>query len=128
MVQHVNGKEVVDQTPVSVPSGWSRPEPLADTIRRMVRAEVSRAAAAEDMETFEEADDFDCEDDDDPLSQYEIPEGRQEPVGGAESVEGSLPPVQPAIVAPGPATQAAGASPSTDSSTVTPPAGGSSRS
>lgn len=89
MVKHVNGKEVADQTPVSVPAGWSRPVPLQVQIQQMIRREVSRAAASEELETFEEADDFEVEDEEpDPLSPYEIPEGLPERRVAPESLDG----------------------------------------
>lgn len=71
------GREIPDPTPVSIPSGVGRPESLTDTIRRMVRNELSQAAQAAGSETFEEANDFD-EDADDFVSPYELTEMQEE--------------------------------------------------
>lgn len=66
------GEELMDSRPLDIPIGFKRPETLAETIQRMVRNEASRVAAANDMETFEEADDFDVGDDYDPSSPWEL--------------------------------------------------------
>lgn len=66
------GHEVPDPTPVAMPLGLSRPEPIHVMIQRLVRTELSQQAQQQDMETWEEADDFDIEDDElDPLTPYE---------------------------------------------------------
>lgn len=57
------GREVLDPTPVALPVGWKRPESLQELVQRMVREHVSRVAAAEGEESFDEADDFEVEDD-----------------------------------------------------------------
>lgn len=74
----INGKEVLDPTPVAVPAGMGRPESLQETIRRLVRNEVSQVAQKYEMETFEEASDFDVDDEDDYLSPYELTEMQEE--------------------------------------------------
>lgn len=65
----------VDPTPMAPPVGYQKHIPLHLQIREMVRSEALRQAAEEnDLETFEEADDFDIPDDDvpfDPKSPYE---------------------------------------------------------
>lgn len=65
------GNEIPDQQPVSIPAGFQRPERLEDQIRRLIR----NAIADQDrdkVETFEEAEDFDIDDDMfDPQSPYE---------------------------------------------------------
>lgn len=66
------GREVPDPTPVEWPAGMRRPESLTEQIQRLVRVAVSQQAAAAGFETFEEADDFDVDDEEDPLSQYEL--------------------------------------------------------
>jgi len=66
-----NGAEIPDQRPVALPLGFKHPEDLAETIKRMVRLEISDAAQAGGEESFEEADDFDVGDDYDPTSPYE---------------------------------------------------------
>lgn len=66
------GRELPDPVPMAPPVGMSQGPSLADFVQRMIRNEVSRAAAAAEMETFEESDDFDIEDDPrDPLTPYE---------------------------------------------------------
>lgn len=73
MALNERGHEVPDPTPVEWPAGVRRPETLTEQIQRMVRVAVSQQAAAAGMETFEEADDFDIEDEDgDPTSPYEL--------------------------------------------------------
>lgn len=69
-----HGREVPDPTPVEMPLGWSRPKPLQDLIKDMIRVEMSRQAVAAGFESFEEADDFEVDDSDgdDMLSQYEL--------------------------------------------------------
>lgn len=67
-----NGHEIPDPTPVAVPVGWSAPESLVDQVRRLVRQEFSQQARATGHETFEEADDFDVDDDFDPSSPWEL--------------------------------------------------------
>lgn len=57
------GREIPDPRPMAVPFGWDRPLTLAEQIKRMVRVELSREAAANELESFEEADDFDVDED-----------------------------------------------------------------
>lgn len=84
------GHEVNDPQPMALPPGVAKPETLAETIRRLVRNEISARASDLGHETFEEADDFDVEDDyADPQSQWELnydqesePRGRREADAG----------------------------------------------
>lgn len=71
-LQLENGAEVPDPTPHEPPIGY-RPQPsMFEVIRDMIRQEKMRDALAEaDLETPEEADDFDVGDDYDPTSPYE---------------------------------------------------------
>lgn len=67
-----NGWELPDGTPVVIPSGFKRPETLAEQVQRIIRTEASRRAEEAGFESFEEADDFDVgEDDFDPDTPYE---------------------------------------------------------
>lgn len=69
------GHEILDPEPVAMPVGFRVPESLTDQIRRFVKAELSLAASAQGHESFEEADDFDIEDDfhgNDPQSEWEL--------------------------------------------------------
>lgn len=66
--------ETPDPTPVAMPAGFKRPETLEERIRRLVRSERFAAEMeAAGFETFDEADDFDVEDDrPDPATPYEL--------------------------------------------------------
>lgn len=65
------GNEVPDNTPVAVPAGFKHPESLHDQIRRLIQVEKLNIDG-EEMESFEEAEDFDIEDESfDPHSPYE---------------------------------------------------------
>jgi len=73
-LNHDTGRERPDQTPHTLAvDGLRRPESLDDMVRRLVRHEMfQRAAAAAGHETFEEADDFDVDDDPELKSPYEL--------------------------------------------------------
>lgn len=86
------GREVVDSTPISVPHNWQRPLSLHEEIKRFVRAELSRAAQDQDVETFEDADDFDIDEDPDPLSAYELPLAPLDAPGGVPVEDADPPP------------------------------------
>lgn len=59
-----SGELIPDTKVKSIPLGHKRPETLAEQVARLVRhSEFSRMVAAQGMETFEEADDFDVDDD-----------------------------------------------------------------
>lgn len=59
------GEEVQDSRPMALPVGFSRPKSLTDTMKSLLRNEEFRRALDEKgVETFEEADDFDCGEDD----------------------------------------------------------------
>lgn len=67
-----NGHEIPDPTPIALPTGFRKPETLAETVARLVRHQVSEHAELHGMETFEEADDFDIPDDpSDPSTPFE---------------------------------------------------------
>lgn len=67
-----DGSEKLDPTPIAPPIGYQRQVPLHLQIREMVRSEALRQAAeAAGAETFEEADDFEVDDDYDPTTPYE---------------------------------------------------------
>lgn len=66
------GHEVPDSTPMSLPSGFKRPETLAEQVQRLVRTSISRQAEEAGLETFEESEDFELPDDPtDPSTPYE---------------------------------------------------------
>lgn len=56
------GREILDQTPVSLPIHYDRPEPIHLQIRRMV-LEAMAAQTGKDVETLEDANDFEIPDD-----------------------------------------------------------------
>lgn len=57
------GEEIMDPTPCEVPTGFHRPPSLQERIKMLVRSENLRLAAeAAGNETFEEANDFDIDD------------------------------------------------------------------
>lgn len=58
------GREINDPAPMELPFGTRKPETLTDMIRRMIRVDVSAAASDAGGETFEEANDFDVDEDD----------------------------------------------------------------
>lgn len=68
------GRELPDPTPVEVPLGFQRPESLTDMVRRMIRGQLSVAAAEEGHETFDEANDFDVPEEDAELHGTEFEE------------------------------------------------------
>lgn len=57
-----NGREILDQTPVSLPLHYDRPEPLHMRIRRMI-LEATAAQKGDDVETLDDANDFEIPDD-----------------------------------------------------------------
>lgn len=59
-----DGKEYGDPVPMAPPVGFDNPPDLMTLIRTMVRSEeFNRRAAEEDFDNFEEAGDFDVDDD-----------------------------------------------------------------
>lgn len=66
------GRETPSQERLSLPSGFERPLTLQEQVQRLVRTSLSAYAEAQGMETFEEADDFDIEDDVEPNTPYEV--------------------------------------------------------
>lgn len=68
-----DGSEIPDPTPVSLPVGFKRPPTLDETIRRLVREQISSAASDAGYESLEESDDFDIPDDPAmPASEHEL--------------------------------------------------------
>lgn len=64
--------EPVDNTPVEIPTRLRLPQSRTDQIRSFIRQELSRQALDQGHETFEEADDFEIDEEDSPLSPYEL--------------------------------------------------------
>lgn len=67
-----NGHEVLDDVPVAIPLRFQRRDNIHNEVSNLVRAEMSRLAEEQGIETFEDADDFDVGDDYDPRSDYEL--------------------------------------------------------
>lgn len=67
-----DGSETLDDTPVAIPLRIKKLANDTNRIRDIIRQEMSRAAEAQGLETFEESDDFDVGDDFDPTSPYEL--------------------------------------------------------
>lgn len=65
-------RERLSQKPVAIPLKYSQKPPMDDHIRSLVRNELSRAAEAQGMDTFEEANDFTIEGEYEPRSPYEL--------------------------------------------------------
>lgn len=63
-----NGHEQLDPNPIEVPVGFKRPETLAEQVQRLVRTSVSLQAEQEGYESFEEANDFDIDGENDPFA------------------------------------------------------------
>lgn len=72
-VLNERGHELLDATPVARAVEFRRPPTLQEQIRALVRGELSRQAQEQGQESFEEADDFDVDDDSyDPRSPWEL--------------------------------------------------------
>jgi len=68
-----DGREIPDPQPTFLNTGLTAPESTSAMIQRLVRTELSTAAANAGFESFEEADDFDVEDEfDDPTTPFEM--------------------------------------------------------
>jgi len=66
------GNEIPDPTPVSIPVQLRRQESMDERIRRIIQHSASMHAQSLGLESFEEADDFDIEDDPiDPSTPWE---------------------------------------------------------
>lgn len=61
------GAEILDPTPMAPPVGWFKQPSMFDHIRAMIR----QAQLDQEVESFEDADDFDVGDDYDPTSPWE---------------------------------------------------------
>lgn len=65
------GQEVPDSTPLAVPLGSRKPESITEMMRRLIRQDMSRHFEKQGHESFEEANDFEVEDEDAELSNTE---------------------------------------------------------
>lgn len=75
---NINGHEVPDPTIVDPPLGYIKQPDLMELMRRMIRNELSTVAENTEYETFEDADDFEVDDDpvdySSPYEEYFDPE------------------------------------------------------
>lgn len=63
----------IDTTPVEIPTRLRLPQSRTDQIRQYIREELSRVAADQGHESFEEADDLEPDDEvEEPLTKYEL--------------------------------------------------------
>lgn len=65
------GREIPDPRPMQPPVGYKKQPSMFELIREATAREVALYAAGREPETFEEADDFDVDDDVDPHSPWE---------------------------------------------------------
>jgi hypothetical protein len=72
-----NGHEILDDTPVSLPTRFLRPQNLLAQMRAVVE-EMNIRAQENQLETWEEANDFDIGDDFEPSSSWEVDESTEE--------------------------------------------------
>lgn len=69
-IQDKEGHEVPDPRPVSIPAGFQRPPSLQEQVRRLL-PDMIRQQQEQEVETWEDANDFDVGDDFDPSSPWE---------------------------------------------------------
>lgn len=69
--QTEDGKEIVDNKPLAIPAGFRRPPTLQEQVARLVERDISARAAAVGEESWEEANDFDIDEDFDPSTPWE---------------------------------------------------------
>jgi hypothetical protein len=67
-------REKVDPTPIAKPVGFVRPPTLQESIQRAMRAHFEQIARENEVESFEDAEDFDVDDDPELKSPYEVDE------------------------------------------------------
>jgi len=66
------GREIVSPLPMEPPLGYKRQPTMVEIIRQQIQSEhLARDLAAQGVETFEEADDFEVGDDYEPSSPWE---------------------------------------------------------
>lgn len=113
--QTLSGAEQPDPTPIAPPIGYVKQPTMVEHMRAMIRSESLRMAAeAAGAETFEEADDFEVDDDLEPISAYEFERFFEPPAESRPAAEADRPPepeapdqpAKPAPVAPAPSPSA----------------------
>ena len=105
------GGEIVSSVPMQPPVGYNPQPSMVEIIRNQIRL-AGLEAQANGMESFEEADDFDVEDDFDPSSPYEEvfepPLSPEVPVASGKPVE---PPADGPATPPAPSAPAGSPAP-----------------
>lgn len=88
-----DGREIVDGTPIAPPLGFIKQPSLHELMRAMVIEHAAARARGQEVETFEDADDFDMDDDDEP-SRHSPYEANFDPIGEADraALQGRLTP------------------------------------
>lgn len=99
------GREMPSPLPIAPPVGYKKSPSIAEQIRAMVISEkLKEEARAAGKETFEEADDFDVDDDFDPSSPYEanfdIPASQLRDLQPIRPLDPAVPPGQPPAAKP----------------------------
>jgi len=85
------GQEIPDQTPMEIPLyARGTVESLPEIMKRVIRQHFDQQARENEMETFEESEDFDIEEEDNWTSPYELVEMDEEPVPSAMDQPGDL--------------------------------------
>lgn len=114
-----DGREVNNPRPMTIPAGFNRPPTLQEQIQRCMKVELSKQAMQQGYESWEEANDFDIEEDfeNDPIdSQYVV----HEMIPEIPAQLSPDPDQNPGEVAPRP--EASPATPATGSDQTTPSA------
>lgn len=76
---NAKGQEIPDPTRNEVALGFRRPKDIHEMIQEALRGErMLQSAQLAGMETFEEANDFDVDEEPDPLSVYELKDMHEE--------------------------------------------------
>lgn len=89
--------EHLDTTPVEIPTRLRLPQTRTDQIRAFIREELSRKAAHDGQESFEEADDIEPDDDEGALPYSAYEERDLEPPAFGQP---GSPPAKPAVAVP----------------------------
>lgn len=104
--------ETPDPTPFAPTVNIPVPETIEEKMRRIIRDEISYNMATAGRESFEEADDFDVDDEHDPFSAYELPfEAEFEPPVPRAAAPNPVDPPKPAPGSGKPAAEPAGKMP-----------------
>lgn len=86
------GREIPDTTPAETPPHLSRAVSRHEEMKAYIRAELSRQMEDAGMESFEDADDFEVDEDPDILSPYELSDAPVEWPGGEKDADADPPP------------------------------------